>query len=100
MTRSVVVLPQPDGPSRLTSSPAPTSRSMPSRPTTPLGNRFERVSRVSSASRAIAGLGRLGRVHPEDDAALLAGVAEGVGERALEGKTVALAERVGRRIDA
>src|SRR5689334_17328067 len=84
MTRRLVVLPQPDGPSRLRNSPGSIARSTLSRPTTPPGNRLESVSSSTTGSGAIAHLRRLHRVDPDDLAALLAAVAEAMGKRALE----------------
>jgi hypothetical protein len=48
--RSRVLLPQPEGPIRLTNSPAETRRSTPSRAVVPSGNRLLTPAKVSSGT--------------------------------------------------
>src|SRR5438094_6148928 len=99
MTRRLVVVPQPDGPSRVRNSPGETSRSTASSPTTPPGKTLDTPSSRTSASGAIAHLGRLGGVDPQDLALLDAGIAEGMQQRALEGKTVTGLQHISGGID-
>ena len=98
MTRRLVVLPQPDGPSR--------RQELAARDVEIDGveaddaarkNLGDRLAAATSGSGAIADLGRLGGVDPEDLAALAAWIAEGVRKRALEGEAVAGLQRVCRR---
>src|SRR5262245_3108369 len=98
MTRSVVVLPQPDGPSKVRNSPGAMSRSMVSRPTIPPANSLRTDFSRNSASVIAANLRRLGGIDPKQFAACSAIVAEGMKQRALEGKAVALLELVGGAI--
>src|SRR5262245_58353755 len=86
--RRLVVLPQPDGPSKVKNSPGATSRSTVSSPTTS-PKRLDTLSNCTTGLSAITHLRWLGRVHPQDDASLRAWVAEGVQQRALEGEAVA-----------
>src|SRR5258705_11175681 len=99
MTRRLVVLPQPEGPSSVRNSPRATSRSTASRPTMPPAKILETVSSLTSGSGAITDLRRLGGIHPKDLAALAARIAECVGERALEGETVAGLEHIFGGVD-
>src|SRR3990170_689001 len=50
ITRSAVVLPQPDGPTNTTNSPSPTARSRPVTASVPSGYTFVRFSSVISAN--------------------------------------------------
>src|SRR5689334_14013551 len=99
MTRRLVVLPHPEGPRRLRNSPGSIARSTSSRPTMPPGNRFDSLSSRTTGSGAIAHLRGLDRVDPDDLAALLAGVAESMGKRALEGEAVTGLETVDDAVD-
>src|SRR5262245_29101865 len=96
--RRLVVLPQPDGPSKLRNSPGATSRSTVSSPTTS-PKRLDTLSSCTTGSSAITHLGPLGRVHPQDDASLSPWIAEGMQQRALEGEAVAGPEHVSCAID-
>src|SRR4026207_2456910 len=57
--RRAVVLPQPEGPTKTTNSPLPTSRSRPLTASVPSGYTFVRFSMVISATRALPRLCRL-----------------------------------------
>src|SRR5690349_8940006 len=98
MTRRLVVLPQPDGPSSVMNSPLIMSRSTASSPTMPPGKTFETACNRTSGSGAIANLGGFCGVDPEDLALLGTGIAEGMQKRALEGKAVAGLQPVFGRI--
>src|SRR6266487_4552895 len=64
---SVVDLPHPDGPTRITNSPSPMSRLIESTASAPSGYRFVTLSRtISAISLSLHGTGR----QPRDDAAL------------------------------
>src|SRR6266705_1945976 len=53
MMRSSVLLPQPEGPSRLTKAPRSMARSMPSSATTPLRKTLPTPSRVTSGGKLV-----------------------------------------------